>query len=93
MRSIRALFARLFKRGELVVVDCEDVTSDYVVESGERVFSVKYYKRGVLYTRRIRYTGVYSEVPEIAELQRYCVERIMRKSEVEKEEGEKRGLG
>jgi hypothetical protein len=76
----KRLFAIIFKP-EIMVIDCKDVTDEYEVNKNERIFRVKYVKfprkgKPIRYIRYIRFTGEYSENPEIALLQKYCVERV-----------------
>jgi len=73
------ILARLKRREGIVILDCEDVTSEYEnVSENERIFYVRYVKLSkegsAFYMRYIRFTGEYSENPEIAMLQKYCIE-------------------
>jgi hypothetical protein len=76
-----ARFKKTKKTWDIVVLDCKDVTSKFEnVRDGERIFRVKYVKifpkkNPIIYIRYIKYDE-YSENPEIAMLQKYCIERV-----------------
>jgi hypothetical protein len=74
-RVSKLLYIKFFKP-DFAILDCKDVTSEYAVEKGERVFHVEYYKNGKWYIRRIWFTGKYSDAEELRALQEYCVERV-----------------
>jgi hypothetical protein len=75
------LLARFKKTWDMIVLDCEDVTSEFDLDiDNERMFRVRYAKifpkkNPIIYIRYIKYNGKYSENPEIALLQKHCVER------------------
>jgi len=83
MEFLKLFFARFFKKTwDIVILDCKDVTSEFDVEN-ERMFRVRYAKifpkrNPIIYIHYIKYNGEYSENPEIALLQKYCIERVKR---------------
>jgi hypothetical protein len=76
-KFLKKLWVITFRPKGLVVIDCVDVTDEYVnVSENERIFRVEYYKDGEWYIERIRFTGEYSNNQTIRKLQEYCVERV-----------------
>jgi hypothetical protein len=77
-RSIRLLAARLLRR-DLYVLECRDVTEEFLAEPGERFYLVEYYYRGAVLRRIVKLGGELSADPTTRRLQEHCTERIARR--------------
>jgi hypothetical protein len=65
---------RLLSR-DFGVLDCRDVTEEFLAEPGERFYYVEYYYRGRVYKHHIMHDGEWSVHLKIKRLQEYCVEK------------------
>jgi len=72
---IKTLVAKLFKV-KFMILNCIDITEYSFHRENERIYHVKYYKKGKINGRDISFSGEYSKDPEIRALQKYCVERV-----------------
>jgi hypothetical protein len=77
-KSVRLLAARLLRR-DFYVLECRDVTEEFLTERGERLYYVEYYYRGRVHRHHIVYSGEWSPHPRVRRLQEHCVGRTARR--------------
>ena len=73
-RAVKLLAARLLRR-DFYVLECRDVTEEFIAEPGERLYLVEYYYRGRVHRHHIVYSGEWSPHPRVRRLQEHCAEK------------------
>jgi hypothetical protein len=74
IKPIKLLMYRLIRR-DFGVLDCRDVTDQFIADRGERFYYVEYYYRGRVYRHHIKFNGKWSPHPRVRRLQEYCFEK------------------
>jgi hypothetical protein len=77
-RAVKLLAARLLRR-DFYVLECRDVTEEFLAEPGERFYLVEYYYRGAVLRRTVKLGGELSADPTTRRLQEHCAERAARR--------------